>query len=102
MVRVLVNFRSLTLIQHLPSLKYFVSPKVRIAVSDEDHKLTLPVVKDNDDLAIRGSTLLVRMCGVTPPVPLVNPMLDAIFDAIQTSPVRNRTNLYYLVSDNAF
>ncbi|KAF9535513.1 hypothetical protein CPB83DRAFT_841889 [Crepidotus variabilis] len=43
-------------------------------------------VKDNNDLAIRGSTLLVRMCGVTPPVSLVNPILDAVFEAIQTSP----------------
>ena len=47
------------------------------------------IVKDNNDLAIRGSTLLVRMCGVAPPVALVNPILDAIFEAIHTSPVRN-------------
>ena len=47
------------------------------------------IVKDNNDLAIRASTLLVRMCGVAPPVPLVNPILDAIFEAIHTSPVGN-------------
>jgi len=44
-------------------------------------------VNDNNDLAVRASAVLVRMCGVTPPVPLVNPILDAIFDAIQGSPV---------------
>ncbi|KDR84809.1 hypothetical protein GALMADRAFT_217878 [Galerina marginata CBS 339.88] len=43
-------------------------------------------VNDNNNLASRASSLLVRMCGVTPPVPLINPILDAIFDAIQTSP----------------
>ncbi|KAF9014988.1 hypothetical protein BDQ17DRAFT_1418116 [Cyathus striatus] len=43
-------------------------------------------VNDNNELASRGSTLLVRMCGVTPPPSLVNPILDAIFDAIQNSP----------------
>ncbi|XP_006454756.1 hypothetical protein AGABI2DRAFT_215246, partial [Agaricus bisporus var. bisporus H97] len=43
-------------------------------------------LNDNDDLATRASRLLVRMCGVTPPVPLVNPILDAIFHTIQNSP----------------
>jgi proteasome activator subunit 4 len=43
-------------------------------------------VNDNNNLAVRASSLLVRMCGVTPPVGLINPMLDAIFEAIQTSP----------------
>lgn len=28
------------------------------------------------------------MCGVTPPVPLIDPLLDAIFEAIRRSPVR--------------
>ncbi|RDB28522.1 Proteasome activator complex subunit 4 [Hypsizygus marmoreus] len=41
---------------------------------------------DNEELASRASTLMVRMCGVTPPLALVNPILDAIFDAIQNSP----------------
>jgi hypothetical protein len=45
-------------------------------------------VHDNDELVSHASTLLVRMCGVTPPLPLVNPILDAIFEAIQSSPVR--------------
>ena len=44
-------------------------------------------VNDDDELVGRASTLLVRMCGVTPPLPLVNPLLDAIFEAIQNSPV---------------
>lgn len=43
-------------------------------------------VSDNNDLVTHASTLLVRMCGVTPPVPLVNPILDAIYEAIKTSP----------------
>ncbi|TFK76829.1 hypothetical protein BDN72DRAFT_890635 [Pluteus cervinus] len=43
-------------------------------------------VNDNDELASRASILLVRMCGVTPPVSLINPILDSIFEAIQTSP----------------
>ncbi|KZT06355.1 uncharacterized protein LAESUDRAFT_653878 [Laetiporus sulphureus 93-53] len=43
-------------------------------------------VNDNDDLAHRAHLLLVRMCGVVPPRPLIYPMLDAIFVAIQTSP----------------
>jgi len=33
---------------------------------------------------------MVRMCGVVPPLPMVNPILDAIFDAIQNSPVNYR------------
>ena len=44
-------------------------------------------VNDNNDLATHASTLLVRMCGVTPPIPLVSPLLDAIYEAITTSPV---------------
>ncbi|EFI28576.1 membrane protein [Coprinopsis cinerea okayama7 len=43
-------------------------------------------VNDNKELAIRANSLLVRMCGVSPPVPLINPILGAIFDAIQSSP----------------
>jgi len=43
-------------------------------------------LSDNNDLATHASTLLVRMCGVMPPVPLVNPILDAIYEAIKTSP----------------
>ncbi|KAF8203239.1 hypothetical protein BJ912DRAFT_842338 [Pholiota molesta] len=43
-------------------------------------------INDNNNLASRASSLLVRMCGVTPPVPLINPILEAIFDAIQKSP----------------
>ncbi|KAF8640852.1 hypothetical protein AX17_000500 [Amanita inopinata Kibby_2008] len=43
-------------------------------------------VNDNKELVSRASTLLVRMCGVTPPLSLVNPLLDAMFEAIQTSP----------------
>ncbi|KAH9947692.1 hypothetical protein B0H21DRAFT_737636 [Amylocystis lapponica] len=43
-------------------------------------------LNDNDDLAHRAKLLLVRMCGVILPRPLINPMLDAIFKAIQSSP----------------
>ncbi|KAF5377624.1 hypothetical protein D9615_005155 [Tricholomella constricta] len=41
---------------------------------------------DNNELATRASTLMVRMCGVTPPLPMVSQILDAIFEAIQNSP----------------
>ncbi|GLB36425.1 putative protein with domain of unknown function (DUF3437) [Lyophyllum shimeji] len=41
---------------------------------------------DNNELAARSSTLLVRMCGVTPPRLMVDQILDAIFEAIQKSP----------------
>lgn len=46
------------------------------------------VVNDNNELVNRARTLLVRMCGVTPPRPLIGPILKAIFSAIQNSPVR--------------
>ena len=48
------------------------------------------IVPDNDDLASQASRLMVRMCGVVPPLPMVNPILDAIFEAIQNSPVKYR------------
>src|SRR5258708_9014910 len=80
---VLVNFRTRTFFYYLPSPKYFALLNVRSIIVDASQPLISPVVKDNDDLAARGSAVLVRMCGVAPPVPLVNPILDAIFDAIQ-------------------
>ncbi|KAH7880399.1 uncharacterized protein C8R40DRAFT_1165366 [Lentinula edodes] len=43
-------------------------------------------VNDNDELANRANILLVRMCGVSPPRPLIHPLLDTIFEAIQSSP----------------
>ncbi|TDL28808.1 ARM repeat-containing protein [Rickenella mellea] len=43
-------------------------------------------LNDHDDLANRASTLLVRMCGVVPPKELIDPILDAIFLAIKSSP----------------
>jgi len=43
-------------------------------------------VNDNKELVSRASVLLVRMCGVTPPPCLINPLLDAMFVAIQSSP----------------
>jgi len=43
-------------------------------------------VNDNDELANRASVLLVKMCGVTPPRSLIEPILDAMFEAIQQSP----------------
>ncbi|KIY51373.1 hypothetical protein FISHEDRAFT_37518 [Fistulina hepatica ATCC 64428] len=42
-------------------------------------------VSDNNELATRATTLLVRMCGVMPPQSLVNPILDAIFEAIRSA-----------------
>ncbi|KIO02352.1 hypothetical protein M404DRAFT_27957 [Pisolithus tinctorius Marx 270] len=43
-------------------------------------------ISDNEELARRASVLLFRMCGVIPPRPLISPLLDAIFAAIQNSP----------------
>ncbi|KAJ7630634.1 hypothetical protein FB45DRAFT_1027837 [Roridomyces roridus] len=43
-------------------------------------------VNDNEDLATRGNDVLVQMCGVSPPRSLINPIFDAIFEAIQNSP----------------
>lgn len=45
-------------------------------------------VNDDDVLASHSSVLLVRMCGVTPPRCLIEPIFDAMFDAIRNSPVR--------------
>ena len=45
-------------------------------------------VNDNDELLARARMLLVRMCGVTPPRPLIGPILNSIFDTILNSPVR--------------
>lgn len=44
-------------------------------------------VNDNLELAKRASFLLVRMCGVTPPHSMVDPILDGMFEAIEESPV---------------
>ncbi|KAI0257360.1 hypothetical protein BJV78DRAFT_1277900 [Lactifluus subvellereus] len=43
-------------------------------------------VNDNDELLSRARMLLVQMCGVTPPRPLIGPILSAIFDTILNSP----------------
>lgn len=43
-------------------------------------------VNDNDELLSRARMLLVRMCGVTPPRPLIGPVLKVIFDTILNSP----------------
>jgi len=43
-------------------------------------------VNDNDELLSRARLLLVRMCGVTPPRPLIGPILNGIFDTILNSP----------------
>ncbi|KAH7923993.1 hypothetical protein BV22DRAFT_1196262 [Leucogyrophana mollusca] len=42
-------------------------------------------VSDNEELARRANTLLVRMCGVTPPRSLIGSLLEATFTAIQKS-----------------
>ncbi|GJJ09449.1 hypothetical protein Clacol_003672 [Clathrus columnatus] len=43
-------------------------------------------VNDNDELVTRSNLLLVRMCGVTPPVDLIPLLLNHIFNAIKSSP----------------
>ncbi|KAI9462361.1 hypothetical protein BJY52DRAFT_1221991 [Lactarius psammicola] len=47
---------------------------------------TTESVNDNDELLSRARMLLVRMCGVTPPRPLIGPILKVIFDTILNSP----------------
>lgn len=44
-------------------------------------------INDNEDLANLARTLLIRMCGVTPPRQLLSPLMDAVFEAIQKSPL---------------
>ncbi|RPD81724.1 hypothetical protein L226DRAFT_527984 [Lentinus tigrinus ALCF2SS1-7] len=43
-------------------------------------------VNDNDELAYRSKLLMVRMCGVIIPRQFINPLLDELFNAIQTFP----------------
>lgn len=57
-------------------------------------------VNDNEDLARRANVLLVRMCGVTPPRSLISPLLNAIFVAIQKSPVCLIRSFYILSHKN--
>jgi len=42
--------------------------------------------QDSNELAGRAQMLLVGMCGVTPPLPIVPKLLDAIFRTLATSP----------------
>lgn len=71
------------------SLSSFLSRKVYIYIALCFLNLYLRScsVSDNEDLAHRANVLLVRMCGVTPPRSLISPLLNAIFTAIQKSPV---------------
>jgi proteasome activator subunit 4 len=82
------KYRFLTLIFH-GSLNCFDLPKVLCTVSTMAwlHFFSSSV-NDNDELLSRARMLLVRMCGVTPPRPLIGPILNAIFDTILNSPVR--------------
>jgi proteasome activator subunit 4 len=70
------------------SLNYFVLPKVFREVFTVAYLKFSSSVSDNDELLSRARMLLVRMCGVTPPRPLIGPILNAIFDTILKSPVR--------------
>ncbi|KZW02065.1 hypothetical protein EXIGLDRAFT_736784 [Exidia glandulosa HHB12029] len=40
---------------------------------------------DNEELSNRAQLVLVRMCGVTPPAALVNPLIDGMFKAIRNA-----------------
>lgn len=79
--------------QFMPCLSpsYSALPKVRRSGQSHTYAVDLPrwtIVHDNNELVTRAKTLLVRMCGVTPPRPLIGPILKALFSAIQNSPVR--------------
>lgn len=68
------------------SLSCSASPKViSYFISYTHNNSTITVVNDNDDLSKRASALLVRMCGVVPPRELIDPLIDAIFEAIRSS-----------------
>ncbi|KAI0757264.1 hypothetical protein C8Q80DRAFT_1132754 [Daedaleopsis nitida] len=43
-------------------------------------------VNDNDELAYRSKLLMVRMCGIIIPRQFINPLLDELFNAIQSFP----------------
>jgi proteasome activator subunit 4 len=89
MVRKSAYMSFLTLMLFLRSLNYFDSPKVLCTVSSMAwFHFFSSSVNDNDELLSRARMLLVRMCGVTPPRPLIGPILNAIFDTILNSPVR--------------
>jgi hypothetical protein len=70
------------------SLSYFVSLKVFRTIFCVAWLNFSSSVNDNDELLSRARMLLVRMCGVTPPRPLIGQILNAIFDTILSSPVR--------------
>ncbi|KAE9410746.1 ARM repeat-containing protein [Gymnopus androsaceus JB14] len=70
--------------ERVSGVRAFMSKYDRVAVMPELFRFT--EVSDNDELVNRANLVLVRMCGVSPPRPLVNPLLDAIFEAIQSSP----------------
>lgn len=68
------------------SLSCSASPKViSLSIPYTYNNSTITVVNDNDDLSKRASALLVRMCGVVPPRELIDPLIDAIFEAIRSS-----------------
>ena len=58
-------------------------------------------INDNEELANRAQLVLVRMCGVTPPSKLVNPLLDGMFHAIRNASVRPSYNERVCISDRA-
>lgn len=51
-------------------------------------------MNDNDELAYRAKLLMVRMCGVIIPRQFINSLLDELFIAIQTFPVRGYFRLH--------
>ncbi|CAK5265273.1 unnamed protein product [Mycena citricolor] len=75
-------------------LPLMASSGMLTAVSDADDPDTAAravqvhraAVNDNQDLATRANDVLVQMCGVTVPVPLINPLIDGIFESIRNSP----------------
>lgn len=80
---------SLAVIQHLSTAR--VIPLhwgyVCFIPSCQPSSLSQIAVNDNEELESRANVLLVKICGVTPPRALVDPIFDAIFQAIRESPV---------------
>lgn len=58
-------------------------------------------MNDNEELANRAQLVLVRMCGVTPPAALVNPLIDGMFIAIRNASVSVGCDIVFAAADNA-
>lgn len=83
-------------VQAVSAFDYILPLMVSVFIQNVSRSVCLKIAKpelfrfgevnDNDELVARSNQLLVRMCGVTPPVDLIRPLLGHIFNAIMLSP----------------